>query len=88
MIDVTQLPLMLHVQSRDKVMYDGVINSLSAQNQNGRFDILPLHSNFVSVIEGKISFITAEGQTQEMNLNSGVLRVIENRIEIYIGFLE
>ena len=87
MTDVIDLPLTLRVQNRDQILYEGSITSFSADNQKGKFDILSYHENFISIVREKISFVTTDGESKEMTVKSGILRVIENRIEVYLGFL-
>lgn len=77
----------LHViiRDRDKVIINSDVQALSGVNEKGVFDILPLHSNFITLIEQHIILTRMDGTKQEVTINNGILRVIENRVEIYIG---
>ncbi len=87
MIDNSEIPLTIHVRNREGILFEGTILSLTGINQKGTFDILSLHSNFVTLVEQKIVLKTPEGKVEEIEVKSGVLRVIENHIEVYLGFL-
>lgn len=77
----------LHVilRDRDKVIINSDVQTISGVNEKGIFDILPLHSNFITLIEQHIILTRTDGTKEEVVVNNGILRVIENRVEIYLG---
>ncbi len=77
--------LHLFLRDREKVIINSDVQSVSGINEKGIFDILPLHSNFITLIEQRIILTRMDGTKQEVTVNNGILRVIENRVEIYIG---
>lgn len=81
----TYPPMMLTVKSREKTLFEGEVTSITSYNEKGKFDVLPLHSNFISLIGEKIIIQPTVGPTQEIQLDNAVLRVIENTIQIFIG---
>ncbi|MFZ5425321.1 MAG: hypothetical protein ACOZAO_06010 [Patescibacteria group bacterium] len=72
------------IRNRKKVFYDGQARSVSSYNDKGIFDILPLHANFISLIKDKIFLVTPDNQTEEISIDTGVLRTTLNGIEIYL----
>lgn len=44
-----------------------------------------MHSNFVTTIQEKIAIHLTGGSKKEINIENGVLRVKENKIEVYLG---
>ncbi len=76
----------LKVQTKEGIIFEGRVRSLSSFNEKGRFDILPQHANFISLIH-KSLFIRPEDQdkTLKIDFDTALLRVKENRIEVYIG---
>lgn len=65
----------------EKTLYRGQALSLSCLNQKGKFDVLPLHSNFISLIYKRLSLVLPNGSQKEFNFNIGALRVKNNRAE-------
>lgn len=78
-------PLHVFIRNRDTVLINEDVLSLTSVNEKGIFDILPLHSNFISLVEQKVTLTRMDGSKEEVVVSNGILRVIENRVEIYIG---
>lgn len=76
------------VRNREGVLYEGSITSLTSHNSKGKFDVLSLHSNLISLVDEKLVIKDSEGQITELEVKEGVLRVVENHIEVYLGFLD
>ena len=75
----------LKVHSREGVIYDGIVDSLSSFNEEGEFDILATHANFISLIQKKISIRDQQGVEQEIPIDNALLRMRENELEVYVG---
>ncbi len=68
------------------VIYQGLANSVSSTNAMGPFDILPFHSNFITLIADKLSLIDNKGEFHAFPIQKGVLVCKKNRIQIFLGF--
>ena len=80
----TEISLKIH--SRAGTLFSGAVSSLSAINKTGRFDIMPMHSNFISLIQGKITYKDAiTAQTHEIPIDQAILRTSGNSVDIYLG---
>ncbi len=77
--------LHVYIRDRDKVILNSDVYTVSGVNEKGVFDILPLHSNFISLIEQHIILTRTDGSKETIKVNNGILRVVENRVEIYVG---
>ena len=75
--------LQLHMRNSQKVIYNGEINSLTSYNQKGIFDILPSHSNFISMIKDKIIFTPSGGQKVTYPITTAIMRVTSNKVSIF-----
>jgi len=84
MVNLTQT-IPLTIKSRDEIVYQGDAIAISGTNGKGPFDILANHGNFISVVNGKLSVLTPNRETQEINVDEGVLRVFENKVEVFLG---
>lgn len=59
--------------------------SVSSENRLGKFDILPQHINFITLIFNKISLETINKEKIEFNFERGVLIVRENEVKVFLG---
>lgn len=73
----------VRIFTADSEVFSGEVSSLSSVNSVGPFDILNLHSNFISLIEKEIVLRTQEGREKKFALNSGVLRCLETSVDVY-----
>ncbi len=73
------------IKNKDGVLFEGEAAALTSINERGIFDILPLHENFISVIKDFIRIIKFNGQ-EELKITQGVLKAIENKVNVYVGF--
>lgn len=76
--------LNLVVREREKLLFEGMVDALTSVNEVGPFDILPYHSNFVTTIREKVT-IHMNGLKQEIEFEKGLIRVTENKVEVYVG---
>lgn len=68
------------IVSPKKTIYAGKAKAVSAENEKGGFDILPLHSNFISIIYNKIKVYLPNNSTKEISFKKGVLKVEKNQL--------
>jgi len=73
------------IRTRDKTIFEGPVRSVSSINKKGKFDILAMHSNFISLINEKIEIVNLSGQKQDFKIDSGIVKVARDNVEIYIG---
>jgi F0F1-type ATP synthase epsilon subunit len=77
--------LQLHVRAPEKVIYEGEARAISSVNQDGPFDVLSAHENFITIIQDYLVIYDANNQKQETAVEKGVIRVRENNVEVYLG---
>lgn len=74
----------LIVKNRDKILFEGQVDTISSYNKKGLFDVLLDHSNFITILEKNI--IVRQGNSnQEIVVDNGLMKVIGNKIYIYVG---
>lgn len=78
--------LHLVVLRRDGPLFEGDVEAVSSKNEVGPFDILPEHGNFVSTVNQYVRIHKAGGAVEELTIDRGILRVKENKLEIFVGF--
>lgn len=77
--------LKVTIYGPESVLYQGKINALSSLNDKGIFDILPTHTNFISVIKDKIILHENTGHKTEFKLKKGVLKIVGDQVSVFLG---
>lgn len=67
----------------EKENFEGEAKSVTSNNKTGEFDILPQHTNFISVISDFL-IIRTEDKQLELEFSRGVLEVANNRVKIFL----
>jgi F0F1-type ATP synthase epsilon subunit len=80
---MTNQPLHVRVNSPEKIIWEGEAESVSSQNTEGPFDILPMHSNFITIIDNREIRIKTSGGTQIYKFNYSVIYAHSNQVKIY-----
>jgi F0F1-type ATP synthase epsilon subunit len=75
--------LHVRINSPEKIIWEGDAEWVSSENSQGPFDILPMHANFVSIIEKHdIRVKTAEGEVK-YTFPYSVIYAHSNQVKIY-----
>jgi F-type H+-transporting ATPase subunit epsilon len=77
--------LILIIKSRENLIYEGDVKSITSFNEVGRFDILPGHANFISLVNQKVIFRDINDKQVEIPLQDGIIRVEANYVNVYLG---
>ena len=75
--------LKVSVKGTEKILWEGEADSVSSTNSQGPFDILPLHSNFISVIENKPIVIRIGKEKKDYNFPFSVIYAHTNQVQIF-----
>ncbi len=75
----------LTIRNRSVIVYRGPVKAVTSLNSKGRFDVLPEHANFISIITNYIIIHKPDGTEQEIKISRGVLKVDGNAVSIYLG---
>jgi len=75
------------VRDRNALLFQGRVESVSSFNDKGPFDILSQHANFITLIKKQIVLHLAAKQAQKIEVTSGVLKIKDNVVEVYLGIL-
>lgn len=81
------LALEIVIRDRGGIIFDGKVAAISSFNEVGPFDVLPLHANFISLIEKEIIIHFLGAQDRSITVRTGVLKVREDKAEVYLGIL-
>ena len=75
------------IRDRNALLFQGQVEAVSSFNDKGPFDVLSQHENFISLIKKFIIIHLPGKQEKRIDLTSGVLKVKDNSVEVYVGIL-
>ncbi len=76
--------LQVKISAPDKDIFTGAVESVSSTNSRGKFDVLPGHANFISVIENQPIILRSKGKDpQTFTFSLAIISVNQNQVNIY-----
>jgi F0F1-type ATP synthase epsilon subunit len=75
--------LTVRINSPERLLWEGKAVSVSSKNTQGPFDILPLHTNFVTILENEKIRINTGSEIKEYSFPRSVMYVHSNSVFIY-----
>jgi F0F1-type ATP synthase epsilon subunit len=77
--------LTVSVKGPKNEMFNGQALSITSVNKKGKFDILPFHINFITLIKDYIIIREENNKEITFPLENGILKAKGDRIKILIG---
>ncbi len=78
-------PLDVLIRSKNKIYYKGKASSISSVNDDGPFDVLSAHTNFISLVKDFVIIDFDKDTRKDFKIDRGVLKVSANKVEGFIG---
>jgi F0F1-type ATP synthase epsilon subunit len=88
MADTSNTKYDLKIVGREGIVFEGKVDSISSYNERGKFDVLAMHANFISLIYKKLIIRVSPNDIREMDIGNALLRNKEGILEIYLGIEE
>lgn len=76
----------LTIRTRDTLLYKGSVKLVSSQNDDGKFDIMSNHTNFITILRNTLTFTLPTGEKKEIFVERGLLRVVDSKVTVFLGF--
>lgn len=73
------------IRDKETVLYEGKAKALTSRNEQGIFDVLPQHTQFISIIKEFITIVKEDGTSQKIDIDTGIAHVFQNDVKIYLG---
>ncbi|HEY4694433.1 MAG TPA: hypothetical protein VIH52_00510 [Candidatus Nanoarchaeia archaeon] len=84
-VKVERLYVTVYLTERpDQVGFKGFAKSVSSYERQGRFDILPLHENFVTEFVKELIIVAESGESVSYPVKRGVLEVASNVVRVFL----
>ena len=80
-------PTKLHIKiiSPKETILEDIVLSVSSVNVAGKFDILPEHANFITLISKYVIIDTGKQTEQQFDIDKGILYAMSNKVSVYVG---
>ncbi|KKS30932.1 hypothetical protein A2380_00040 [candidate division WWE3 bacterium RIFOXYB1_FULL_43_24] len=85
MADQNILLLIVSIRTREKVLFEGTAETVTSFNLRGRFDVLPQHANFITLISKYVIIDTGKQTEQQFDIDKGILYAMSNKVSVYVG---
>ena len=73
------------VKNPEGTLFEGKALTVSSLNDKGKFDILPNHANFISIIKQKAIVYIDKNKKREFDIDHGIVRLYKNNVFIFLG---
>ncbi len=88
-MDRNQEFLTVRIVSPKKELYTGLALSISSENSVGKFDILPEHANFVTLVDNKELIIVDQNKKKlKFQFPLAIIQSNSNRVNIYTDIFD
>lgn len=78
--------LRMSIVSPEATLYEGEIEQVTLPGTLGSFTILPRHAPIVSSLhEGKIAYITPDGNQHELEIKGGFIEMSNNLVTVCVS---
>lgn len=83
--DAIKDKITVSIKNKKEQLFLGDASSVTSKNDDGVFDILPFHVNFITLIYDFIVIDRNQQTERRFEMENGVLYTLGNKIDIYIG---
>ena len=81
---MTNQLLNVRIVTPKAIVYEGTALSVSSKNSKGKFDILPQHANFITIVEKSPIIIRTDLKKRLIfNFEVAIISTIKNLVNIY-----
>jgi F0F1-type ATP synthase epsilon subunit len=72
------------IKNKERMLFNGQAQAVTSVNDKGPFDILSQHENFISLIKKKIVIHITMREEKMIEIESGIVRVYDDKVFIYV----
>jgi len=83
---MADIPLItVSIKKPEQIVFDGQAHTVSSVSEKGKFDVLPFHANFISLIREAITIRQPNKEPLIIPITTGIMKVHSNTIKIILG---
>lgn len=83
-VEIPKGKMFIKVYAPFKDYFEGIANSISAENDTGPFDILPGHHKFLTLLNACELHIRTDSEAEKIKIDRGVMFVKEDRVTVFL----
>jgi F0F1-type ATP synthase epsilon subunit len=73
------------IRDTQEIIFDGDVDRITSFNEVGRFDVYPLHANFISIIKHELTLFKKNEKIKELKIEQAVMKVKKDMVHIFLG---
>ena len=73
------------VQNTESIIFEGEADRITSFNEIGRFDVFPMHANFISIIGQEVALYHKKEKIKALQIEQAVMKVKQDEVNIYLG---
>lgn len=78
-------PIKVKIRDAENIVFDGEVDRISSFNEVGRFDVFPMHANFISIIRQELTLFKGHEKVKELKIEQAILKVKQDSVNIFLG---
>lgn len=78
-------PITIKIRDAETIIFEGETDRISSFNEVGRFDVFPMHANFISIINQELTIYNKNQKVKEVKIEQAILKVKQDVANIFIG---
>jgi F0F1-type ATP synthase epsilon subunit len=75
----------LTIQNTDETLFEGSVDRITSYNEIGRFDIYPMHANFISILNRELTAYNNHKRVKELKFEQAIMKVKQDVVNIFLG---
>lgn len=75
----------LIVQDTESIIFNDKVDRITSYNEMGKFDVYPMHANFISIIAKQLSIYQNHKLIKEIPIQQAVMKVKKDEVRIFLG---
>ncbi len=81
----TTKSLLVIVQDTDHIIFEGLVDRITSYNEVGKFDVYPMHANFISIITQQLDLYQNKQKIKEIKLEQAIIKVKKDEVHVFLG---
>ena len=78
-------PINTIVRDSQNIIFEGEVDRISSFNEIGRFDIFPMHANFISIIRQQLTLYKDKQIVKDIKIEQAIMKVKQDTVRIFLG---
>lgn len=73
------------IKDTQKIIFEGDAERVSSFNEVGSFDVLPMHANFISMINKELVIYKNKQRVKEVKVDQAIMKVKQDSVKVFLG---